>query len=246
MKESPKDRRAILETLCAYIRNNSPLEISSEKQQREYFSGEWWPEPTRRTDVQAAITVIGRRDANSKKSRLALDLTNANLSGYDFSRLDLTKASFRNSCLRTGNFRKATLDSANFRMTNLDHVRMKFSSIQKAKLRKCSMRYAVISSTNFSNSLFESSSILQGKVYNCNFSGCDLTKEFISYNENLLLESREHALRSFYFDLVHRVAHFIDKNHGFETAQLSEWTNIGLQKFRNMVSSEGIQPEECS
>jgi hypothetical protein len=69
LHSSEKDRRAILETLCAYVRENTPLEIpQTEPEVSAFLRGESPPKPTLRKDVQAAITVIGRRPPLSTKA----------------------------------------------------------------------------------------------------------------------------------------------------------------------------------
>jgi hypothetical protein len=62
LAESGKDQRAILETICAYVRENSPLDIpGDEEEAKAFLRGNLPPSPTRRADVQAALTIIGRR-----------------------------------------------------------------------------------------------------------------------------------------------------------------------------------------
>lgn len=104
LAESAKDQRAILETLCAYVRENSRLEIPDDEAQAKEFSlGKLPPAPTRRADVQAALTIIGRRpetlQARAKAEGWRLDLRNANLVGYDLSELNYDGARFSNSFL---------------------------------------------------------------------------------------------------------------------------------------------------
>jgi hypothetical protein len=65
LRESEKDQRAVLETLCAYIRENSPVQIpDNESDTKKLKSGENNLIPAQRSDVQAALTVIGRRSKN--------------------------------------------------------------------------------------------------------------------------------------------------------------------------------------
>jgi hypothetical protein len=59
LSESEKDQRAILEALCAYVRENSPPQTLDDEQRKGLFRGDITPVPTRRSDVQAAITIIG-------------------------------------------------------------------------------------------------------------------------------------------------------------------------------------------
>ena len=102
LSESEKDQRAILETLCAYIRENSPAEIPQDEAERqELLSGNIALEPSRRSDVQAAITIIGRRPAKvrlrAERDGWRLDFRNSNLVSYDFSTLNFDRSDFTDS-----------------------------------------------------------------------------------------------------------------------------------------------------
>jgi hypothetical protein len=122
LMESTKDQRAILETLCAYIRENSPLEIpDDEGEAQEFFRGNLPPLPTHRADVQAAPTIIGRRPetlrVRAKQEGWRLDLRNANLIGYDFSELNYDRARFAHSFLNGSNISGASFAEAIFENT---------------------------------------------------------------------------------------------------------------------------------
>ena len=102
LSESEKDQRAILETLCAYIRENSPAEIPQDEAERqELLSGNIALEPSRRSDVQSAITIIGRRPAKvrlrAERDGWRLDFRNSNLVSYDFSTLNFDRSDFTDS-----------------------------------------------------------------------------------------------------------------------------------------------------
>jgi hypothetical protein len=99
-RDSPRDHPTVMAVLAAFIREHS----------RELWS---LPEPgtktvsrrTTRPDVQAALTVIGRRDVTHDRERLSLrravlvratlrgaDLTNVNLTYADLTHTNLTGA----------------------------------------------------------------------------------------------------------------------------------------------------------
>src|SRR6185312_7955100 len=104
-RDSAKDHPTVMEVLTAFIREHSrepwpPLDFGGEEQER-----------LTRPDVQATLTVVGRRDAKRDIQRIDLaraNLTRAYLSGARLSRADLTGAD-----LTRANLTRANLDSAN-------------------------------------------------------------------------------------------------------------------------------------
>jgi hypothetical protein len=89
-----------LETLCAFIRDGTIGMIVGE-------------EPS--TDIQAALTVIGRRAAEPGR----VDLANANLSRANLSRANLSRANLNGADLIGANLSDAYLNDANVNGANL-------------------------------------------------------------------------------------------------------------------------------
>ena len=82
-KDSEKDHGRIMEVLTAYVRENAPVQM------------EYTPEEDERppTDMQAILTVLGRRETTGKNRRNApLDLSNTQLIGADLRGADLDEA----------------------------------------------------------------------------------------------------------------------------------------------------------
>src|SRR5215472_1951069 len=83
-RDSPRDHPTIMEVLAAFVREHS-------REQRPVAEpGTESPERSPRPDVQAALTVIGRRDA-PHDSR-PIDLSDVDLAGADLTRADLRGA----------------------------------------------------------------------------------------------------------------------------------------------------------
>jgi hypothetical protein len=90
--DSRRDDPTVMEVLAACVRehSNEPL--------HEPVEGQVGPEPVTRPDVQAAVTVIGRRDIAHDRRRINLrgvhlpsaDLPEANFSGADLTAANLT------------------------------------------------------------------------------------------------------------------------------------------------------------
>ncbi len=83
-RDSPRDHPTVMEVLAAFIREHS------HEQWPLPAPGTEMPERTTRPDVQAAVTVIGRR--NSTYDRSFIDLTGADLTGAHLGSADLARA----------------------------------------------------------------------------------------------------------------------------------------------------------
>jgi hypothetical protein len=115
-RDSARDHPAVIEVLTAFIREHSreqwpPLDPDNPDQAR-----------STRPDVQAALTVIGRRDI--KRDTLLIDLTGATLNFADFrfailSLAKLTGAHLYGADLRLADLRHADLTNADLTNTKL-------------------------------------------------------------------------------------------------------------------------------
>jgi uncharacterized protein YjbI with pentapeptide repeats len=125
-RDSAEDHPAVMEVLTAFIREHSrepwqPLKTPAEP-------GADRPEKTLRPDVQAAISVVGRRDHTDDVQRL--DLTGADLAG--------------------GNLANAQLQRANFTDANLAHAALLFSNLTGALLFDADLSHAMLNDINLS------------------------------------------------------------------------------------------------
>jgi uncharacterized protein YjbI with pentapeptide repeats len=189
-RESKKDHWSIMEVLCAYVRENSRSAPVYEKLEidllnyginNKYFYRakfnsvvDWVSKLEKpRVDIQAAITVIGRRtpiqleweEANSQKldfrfARLAqANFAGGNFSGALFSGCDLNGADFRRSTLHDADFSNAQLNGASFieskaRMVTFSHASciggwFLYSQFERGIFFRADMRIANLSTSNF-------------------------------------------------------------------------------------------------
>ena len=166
-KDSPKDQWTIMEVLTAFVRKNSP--IPPEIQELEELSEEKLEalEKLNPVDIQiqAALTVIGRRDSqrdyasdeDPKQNTKRLDLSNSNLRradlrssilrNADFTRVDLNDADLRNAILRrailrNAILRRAILNDADLRNAILRRAILNDADLNDADLRSADLRSA--------------------------------------------------------------------------------------------------------
>lgn len=121
-RDHPSQHGLIMQTLGAFIREQAPAPAGR-------FIGNRYepPEPAEvfvppRTDVQAALTVIGRRERDHDRPVDRPMLTSVNLTGYDLSSGDFTSANFRGSYLCGTAFTGSRLAAATFDHANLERA----------------------------------------------------------------------------------------------------------------------------
>jgi hypothetical protein len=145
MRDSPADQPAVLEILAAYVRQPPPPAESRQ-----------WNRPTE--DVQAALTVLGRRKRTANDGTLDLrgvqiqgaelsgaDLSGAELSGADLAEARLTGAKLEGATLVRTDLSRADLTRAILVGADLDAAKLRGSMCWHADFRSASLGYADLS-----------------------------------------------------------------------------------------------------
>ena len=141
-RESPRDHWTVMEVLSAYVRRHAPARPSQEP--GGIHAVEFPPEKAAEPglpkapgiDVQAILTVLGRRERDGRREppEHALNLAGTDLEGADFSRGRLEKASFHDAVLERANFMQARLDGADLRGAHLERANLMEASLERAEL----------------------------------------------------------------------------------------------------------------
>ncbi|MGU9963337.1 MAG: pentapeptide repeat-containing protein [Candidatus Halichondribacter symbioticus] len=127
-QDSIRDHIRIMETLCSYIRHNSP------------WKDRVLDEDPLRKDIQTALTIIGRRDRwtdgkkylkKEKQQGYSLDLSHCDLYGAKLGRANLINANLCGTTLQSANLTNADLSE-----TWLDNTNLDYANVHKAKTRK--------------------------------------------------------------------------------------------------------------
>ncbi|MDX5593448.1 pentapeptide repeat-containing protein [Pseudovibrio sp. SPO723] len=125
-QDSLRDHIQIMEILTAYIRENAP---AGKLEARSIL--ETWPKP--RTDIQAAIDVIGRRTDEQVKieweKKYRLDLRETNLSGVNF-----TGGKFEGALLDGSDLQDCRFDNAKLKAVRMSRCLLNFADFYKADL----------------------------------------------------------------------------------------------------------------
>ena len=135
-RDSAKDHPAVMEVLTAFIRERSrePWPPSD--------AGQPVQERPARPDVQAAATVVGRRDA--KRDILPVNLAGANLTRVDLARADLTRVDLARADLTGANLARARLVGARLTRADLTSARLTGAHLFDAVLAGADLTGAVL------------------------------------------------------------------------------------------------------
>lgn len=154
-KDSFDDAQTILDVLCAFLREHARHD----------------PEPTEHgdvsasevaTDIQAAVTVIGRFSSYLMKGRI--DLQGVDLSWAYLDGVDLTGAKLVGSNLTMANMARATLFKAN---------------LPGADLSQAKLSNANLSGSDLSEARLIGAGLFMADLTNANLSNSDLTRAFL-------------------------------------------------------------------
>jgi hypothetical protein len=124
-RDSKNDQGPVMEVLTAFVRDHAPATPTSTASTGTTSTASVGP--TVPTDVQAVLTVVGRR--NALNDPLAYgpygpDLSGANLTHADLSVANLAEANLRNANLFGANLTLAALFGANLSGANLTHANL--------------------------------------------------------------------------------------------------------------------------
>ena len=153
-KDSPRDYWTIMEILTSYARKNSPIPEKEEEIKPIDI------------DVQAALTVIGRRHITQTQRHLKkleegkiIDLTNTFL-----ARANLAESNLAESNLAESNLARANLAESNLARANL----------AKANLAESNLARANLTNTNFTKANLEKADLVKANLLNANLTGANL------------------------------------------------------------------------
>jgi uncharacterized protein YjbI with pentapeptide repeats len=137
-KDSVRDHWTIMEVLSAFVRENASLKEDLEEENAE---GEQQPQKLR-TDIQAALTVIGRRDSEKHPPNQSLDLSNSDIRGANLSESNLQGVNLKKANLQDVNFDRAYLQGAILKEANLKNANFYNTKLQETDLRKANLQEA--------------------------------------------------------------------------------------------------------
>lgn len=186
-QNSPQDHWTVMETLSAFIRENAPFQPSNEESNTNNQNSES-EQSKPRTDIQAAFTVIGRRNHKQDPPSKCINLSYSNLQGSDCSNSYLNNAIFFGSNLEQTNFEKAKLKGANFGNACLNKATLGNTELQEAHFG-----YAELHTANFAGSNLQGAFFGQAQLKDTIFRDAELQGAELRPAKNIIQEEIEQA-----------------------------------------------------
>ncbi len=131
-RESETDHWPIVEVLCAYVRERAAWHDDRERAAHPA------------TDIQAVLTVLGRRVRAHEREGQHLDLRRTDLRGADLSDVHLEGAHLIEAHLEDAGMQGARLDRADLREAHLSGADLVEANLRKADLREAHLESAYL------------------------------------------------------------------------------------------------------
>ena len=183
-KDSEKDHGPVMEVLTAYVREKATNQGS--------YAEEAAKMPT--TDIQAILTVIGRRKPiDIKRLSDLLDLSSAHLAGAtlhgaDLSRVVLTGADLHEATLTEATLRGADLTGATLREATLPEATLHGATLRGVDLSKAILREATLTEADLSEATLTGADLTEATLTGADLTEATLTGTALSGVENLTEE----------------------------------------------------------
>jgi Pentapeptide repeats (8 copies) len=162
MRDSKRDHGAIVDVLTAFIRTHSVDRETNAKGSHESATGkadatdhDTKPE----ADIQAALTVLGRRPSRPDLELDRLRLSDAVLRGALIRRTDFRCAGLRHADLRHAHMEGAILEGARLR-----GARLEYADLQGANLRWASLAEAHLEGASLTDAVLDHAKLLKAMV----------------------------------------------------------------------------------
>lgn len=175
-KDFPRYHWKVMEFLADFVRRKAPRREEEEGEERS---------PKLSVDIQAALTVIGRRDTNKDSKNQYLDLRQANLTGVDlsqahlerinFTRANLSLANLSLAILKGANLEGANLEGANLDSADLNGANLFQAVLSKARFRAASLEKAILMQTDLSWARLDGANLRGVYLNKANLKGADLS-----------------------------------------------------------------------
>ncbi|WP_328386781.1 pentapeptide repeat-containing protein [Streptomyces sp. NBC_00400] len=182
MRDSEKDHATTVEVLAAFTRSAAsplkparpafqlpaarPLPRESKESNNKGVTVVDFPAPLAE-DIQAAITVLGRRPARMEEPSINLHV-DENIEGF------VRGAKLARATLRDGRFNGAHLKYANLESADLTRAKFKEANLSGAKMRRARLRMADLRKANLSGADLKGANLRGADLTGADLSGADL------------------------------------------------------------------------
>ena len=168
MDDSPRDQPTVVAVLCAFVRDHT----------KGINPNGIFLQP--KTDVQAALTVVGTRDTSHDGSTTVVDLSDAEITVVNLVGLDFSGATFVAADLNGANLDRANLAGANLLAVLLNSARLIHTNLTHANLSGVGLSLADLVDANCSNADLSGAVMAEANLSGANLSGADLANTDLS------------------------------------------------------------------
>lgn len=154
-RDCPQYHWTIMEILAAFIRENAPINADAEDNLAKKVP----------TDIQTALTVIGRRNTLHDLANNKLDLRDIDISGADLMDANFAGAILMGANLQWVNLIGANLSSANLADANLCGAVLYEANLRKATLTEANLQEAVLRKVNLSKAVMSEADLQGAMLY---------------------------------------------------------------------------------
>ncbi|WP_431884758.1 pentapeptide repeat-containing protein [Micromonospora wenchangensis] len=178
MRDSRVDQPAVIDILAAFIRVHSPAPNRATRPSASRLP----------VDIQAAVTVLGRRDTTRDGGdlhtphlwRVRPDLTNTNLTLADLTSANLPLANLVGAYLPMASLYEADLTSANLTAANLTSADLTLANLESADLTSANLAGANLTHANLGGADLIGANLAGANLANANLGGADLTNAILT------------------------------------------------------------------
>ncbi len=207
-KDSKDDHWTIMEVLTAFVRENAPLKKDEEKADNAKPLINYWMNAKKseeinqnsilQTDIQAALTVIGRRKSENDLKNQRLDLGNidirgANLIKANLKKADLWEANLQGATLRGAKLQGAILWGAKLQGATLRGAKLQGAILWGANLQGATLRGAKLQGATLRGADLQGINLRGVNLQGANLSEADLQETNLWEAKNLEQEQIKEA-----------------------------------------------------
>lgn len=201
-KNSQTDHSTIVEVLTAFVRENAPVNpLGENKKIQDVKLSATFDIEQQKTenselaqklsaDIQAALTVLGRRDATQDTINYRLDLSNADIPGASLNLANLSGTLLKGANLQSADFLQANLQGAFLSLANLHGAFLMGANLQGTVFRGANLQGAFLVGANLlgadlSGANLQGAFLMGANLLGANLKGANLLGADLSEAENL-------------------------------------------------------------
>ncbi|MBH8553788.1 pentapeptide repeat-containing protein [Nostocaceae cyanobacterium CENA357] len=173
----PQHHWKIIAILTNFVRNNAPVVIPEESTSQ--------PSLTICTDIQLALTVIGRREVQKELENEQIDLSHTDLRGVNLNQANLELTNFYQVNLSGANLSGANLSGAILSAANLSEANLSGANLSGAILSAANLSGANLSGANLSKSNLYLANLCEAIIYETKLDGANLREAQFSITDTV-------------------------------------------------------------